>query len=100
MFWQKPHLFLKNLNLTKEQISIIINDIAKIKLNDNIQFFINNVTTIMDNLEYPGIRIHIDSKLNNLIIAIKIDISTGDVITPHEIEYTLIFHSATAEKAE
>ena len=78
---------VQNLNLTKEQISIIINDIAKIKLNDNIQFFINNVTTIMDNLEYPGIRIHIDSKLNNLIIPIKIDISTGDVITPHEIEY-------------
>ena len=41
----------------------------------------------MDDMEYPGIRIHMDAKLENLIVPIKIDISTGDVITPGEIRY-------------
>ena len=43
----------------------------------------------MDNMEYPGIRIHMDVKLENLIVPIKIDISTGDVITPREVRYDL-----------
>lgn len=41
----------------------------------------------MDNMEYPGIRIQMEAKLENMSIPIKIDISTGDIITPSEIKY-------------
>lgn len=77
----------RNFDLTKEETTRIVNEIKDISLDDHIEFILNDVSDIMDNMEYPGIRIHMDAKLENLIVPIKIDISTGDVITPREIRY-------------
>ncbi len=41
----------------------------------------------MDNMEYPGIRVHMDAYIEKMTVPIKIDLSTGDKITPREIEY-------------
>lgn len=78
---------IRNFDLTKEETTRIVNGIKDISLDDHIEFILNDVSDIMDNMEYPGIRIHMDAKLENLIVPIKIDISTGDVITPREIRY-------------
>ena len=78
---------IRNFDLTKEENTRIVNEIKDISLDDHIEFILNDVSDIMDNMEYPGIRIHMDTKLENLIVPIKIDISTGDVITPREIRY-------------
>lgn len=72
---------IRNFDLTKEETTRIVNEIKDISLDDHIEFILNDVSDIMDNMEYPGIRIHMDAKLENLIVPIKIDISTGDVIT-------------------
>ena len=78
---------IRNFDLTKEETTRIINEIKDISLDDHIEFILNDVSDIMDNMEYPGIRIHMVAELENLIVPIKIDISTGDVITPREIRY-------------
>lgn len=78
---------IRNFDLTKEETTRIVSEIKDISLDDHIEFILNDVSDIMDNMEYPGIRIHMDAKLENLIVPIKIDISTGDVITPREIRY-------------
>ncbi|WP_289183471.1 nucleotidyl transferase AbiEii/AbiGii toxin family protein [uncultured Dubosiella sp.] len=78
---------IRNFDLKKEKISQIIQDIIEIQLDDKIEFELNNIEEIMDNMEYPGIRMHLESKLEKLVIPIKIDISTGDVITPAAIHY-------------
>ena len=78
---------IRNFDLTKEETTRIVNEIKDISLDDHIEFILNDVSDIMDNMEYPGIRIHMDAKLENLIVPIKIDISTGDVITPREVRY-------------
>ena len=72
---------IRNFDLTKEETKRIVNEIKDISLDDHIEFILNDVSDIMDNMEYPGIRIHMDAELENLIVPIKIDISTGDVIT-------------------
>ena len=41
----------------------------------------------MDEMEYPGIRITMNAIMGKLVTPIKIDISTGDIVTPHPIEY-------------
>ena len=51
-------------------------------------FTVKSTSEIMENMEYPGIRIHLYAKLENMTVPIKLDISTGDVITPNEIKYT------------
>lgn len=75
---------IRNFDLNKDNISKIINEISHMKLDDHIDFELNK---IMDNMEYPGVRIHMNAKLENLIVPIKIDVSTGDVITPKAILY-------------
>ena len=78
---------IRTFELTKEETTRIIFEINDISIDDHIEFILNDVSDIMDNMEYPGIRIHMDAKLENLIVPIKIDISTGDVITPREVRY-------------
>ncbi|HAV89860.1 MAG TPA: nucleotidyl transferase AbiEii/AbiGii toxin family protein, partial [Eubacterium sp.] len=56
-------------------------------LDDGVTFDIKNVTKIMDEMEYQGIRLSLEACMSGMTTAIKIDISTGDVITPRAIEY-------------
>ncbi len=42
----------------------------------------------MDEAEYSGIRFSMDAVLDGAVIPLKIDISTGDEITPREIAYS------------
>ena len=37
--------------------------------------------------DYPGVRVSMETKFDGVITPLKIDISTGDVITPREIKY-------------
>ena len=54
-------------------------------------------TAIRCCLEYSGIRFSMDAVLDGAVIPLKIDISTGDVITPREIAYSykLMFEDRT-----
>lgn len=79
---------IRNFSLNEEEISKIINEIKDIQLDDQIKFRLKDITNIMDNMEYQGIRIHMDAILENLNVPIKIDISTGDIITPSEVQYS------------
>lgn len=79
---------IKNYNLSQKDIIIMIEEIVTIELNDSMVFEIKNIDDIMDEHEYPCIRVKLECKLQNTRIPLKIDISTGDVITPKEINYT------------
>lgn len=78
---------VKALPLSKEELEKIINEICEIPLEDNISFRIVDMETIMDEFDYPGIRIHMEAFLEKLKQPIKIDVSTDDAITPGAIEY-------------
>ena len=41
----------------------------------------------MEEAEYPGVRVSMETKFDGVITPLKIDISTGDIITPREIKY-------------
>ena len=78
---------IKNLNLSAEDIEFSIKEICSIDLQDDITFQIKQLSHIMDEMEYPGIRITINAFLGKMPVPMKLDISTGDVITPREIQY-------------
>ena len=78
---------VKALPLSKDELEKIIMEICEIPLEDNISFRIVNMETIMDEFDYPGIRIHMEAMLEKLKQPLKIDISTDDAITPGAIEY-------------
>ena len=41
----------------------------------------------MEEADYPGVRVSMETKFDGVITPLKIDISTGDIITPREIKY-------------
>ncbi len=78
---------LKNLNLSAEDVRRIVDEIKEIDLGDGVTFEIKDVSHIMDEMEYPGIRLTMNAVMGKLITPMKIDISTGDVITPSAVDY-------------
>lgn len=78
---------IKNHSLFAEYARTIVDEIKRINLGDGVTFEIKEVIHILDAMKYPGIRISLNAIMGSLITPLKIDISTGDVITPHAIEY-------------
>lgn len=78
---------MKNLNLSAEDALRVVNQVKDIDLDDGVSFEVKDVSNIMDEMEYPGIRVTMNANVGRLITPLKIDISTGDVITPREIEF-------------
>ena len=74
--------------LTLESIKAIFEGIITIELDDGVAFVVKKVDEIRDGADYPGFRVAIDADLENAKIPIKVDITTGDEITPKEISYT------------
>jgi len=79
---------LKNLPLNEESAKTIVDEITAIRIDDGMTFEIKNVAQIMDEADYPGIRVMLDTTLENMHTPLKIDFSTGDVITPREVSYS------------
>lgn len=78
---------MKNLNLSAEDALRVVNHVKDIDLDDGVSFEVKDVSNIMDEMEYPGIRVTMNANVGRLITPLKIDISTGDVITPRAIEF-------------
>ena len=78
---------MKNLNLSAEDALRVVNQVKDIDLDDGVSFDVKDVSNIMDEMEYPGIRVTMNAKLGRVITPLKIDISTGDVSTPRAIEF-------------
>ena len=78
---------MKNLNLSAEDALRVVNQVKDIDLDDGVSFEVKDASNIMDEMEYPGIRVTMNANVGRLITPLKIDISTGDVITPRAIEF-------------
>ena len=78
---------MKNLNLSAEDALRVVNQVKDIDLDDGVSFDVKEVSNIMDEMEYPGIRVTMNANVGRLITPLKIDISTGDVITPRAIKF-------------
>lgn len=80
---------LKNLPLSVDSAESIIKRIISVRLEDGVTFRIKGITEIMDEAEYGVIRVSLEAMLDMMRIPLKIDISTGDIVTPKEIEYEM-----------
>ena len=79
---------VKSLHLDMENARRIIEEIIAVEIPDGVDFHITKATDIMGEHDYSGIRFMLEAYMDNLRQAIKIDISTGDVITPRAVEFS------------
>lgn len=77
---------IKGTNVSVEDVEMIISQIISIPLDDGVSFRVKRISEIMEEADYPGVRVSMERNLM-VITPLKIDISTGDVITPREIKY-------------
>ena len=90
---------IKGTNVSVEDVEMIISQIISIPLNDGVSFRIKRISEIMEEADYPGVRVSMETKFDGVITPLKIDISTGDIITPREIKYNfnLMLENRTIE---
>jgi len=78
---------IKGVDLTEEALTSMLSEILAVPLEDGVQMTIKHLETIRDETDYPGIRISIEAIIEKTRQIMKIDMTTGDVITPKEVEY-------------
>ena len=78
---------LKSMPLEKENIESIFKEILSIDLEDKVTFEILDIKDIREEDEYGGFKVNIVATMENLKIHLAVEITTGDKITPKEIEY-------------
>lgn len=79
---------IKGTDVNVEAVEKIITDIISVSMEDGVNFRIKQISEIMDEAEYPGVRVSMETEFDGVRTPLKIDISTGDVITPREIQYS------------
>lgn len=82
--------------LSDEAIQNTFMEICSISLNDGVNLTLNSITPIRDEDEYGGYRLMITAGYEGINTPLKVDITTGDIITPEAVRYT--FHSSFEDK--
>lgn len=79
---------IKGANVNVEDIENLISSIVTVPIDDGVKFQLKSISEIMDEAEYPGIRVSMSTTFDGVVTPLKIDISTGDAITPREVRYS------------
>lgn len=87
---------IKGIDVSKEKMLDVLNEILSVDVNDKVKFKVVDITDIREDDEYGGNKYHLVGKLENLKVSLEIDISTGDKITPKELNYE--YHSLFENK--
>ena len=78
---------IKGIDIDKDKMINVLNEILSIDINDSVKFEIENVNNIRKTDKYGGNKYHIIGKVFNISVNLEIDISTGDSIIPKELKY-------------
>ena len=77
---------LKNLPLTPEAIRNALEAGGR-RFDDGVTFEVGKISPIREDDIYGGYRVMLNAQFDTLITLLSIDVSTGDAITPHAVQY-------------
>lgn len=78
---------IKGLPVNEQTIREMFEEICKIEIDDEIIFSFRDIGEIREGDEYSGYRVSLFANYPPMAVPLKLDITTGDKITPKEIEY-------------
>ena len=78
---------IKGLPVNEQTVRQMIEEICKIELDDEVIFCFRSIGEIREGDEYTGYRVALSADYPPMAIPLKLDITTGDRITPKEITY-------------
>ena len=87
---------VQGISMESANIERVMREIISIDVNDGISFILSKMEPIREDDEYENYRIHLTAEYGKIKNPIKIDVTTGDHVTPDAVEYG--FHSLFDEK--
>lgn len=78
---------IKGMPVNEETVRAMFEEICKIELEDDITFVFRSIGEIREGDVYTGYRVSLSANYPPMAVPLKLDITTGDKITPREIEY-------------
>ena len=79
---------LKGYPLTEESVRSVFTDILAVPVEDHVTLTLKKLEEIHDEAEYSGIRVTLEMLLDETRQTLKVDITTGDPITPAAVDYS------------
>ena len=79
---------IKGYPVEKDSIRTMVEEIINIPIDDSISFRLKSVEDIRETDDYPGYRVALTANYEKMAVPLKLDITTGDKITPKEIEFS------------
>lgn len=80
---------IKGFEFTLDKLNEVLNEIIETDIGDMFNFKILMNKKIMEETEYHGYRVTLEANFDTISQKFKIDISTGDIITPNEVKYNI-----------
>ncbi len=78
---------IKGYPLTEENLRNVFDEILHTPVDDDISMTLLSISNIHEESEYDCFRISLSAQVENTKIPLKVDVTTGDVITPKETQY-------------
>ena len=78
---------IRGLPLNEETIATMFENICRISANDDVNFIFKRTEEIRESADYTGYRVTLEAQYPPVAVPLKVDITTGDRITPREIDY-------------
>ena len=79
---------IKAYPVTKESIESAFENILSVSIDDGVDMIFKGIEEIRAEDEYNGFRVSLEACMEKARIPLKVDITTGDEITPKEVGYT------------
>ena len=79
---------VKGINMDENTVTQAVNNILDINGDDGINFVFKKIEPIREDDDYFNFRVHFNAVFGKINCPMKIDITTGDIITPSAVEYS------------
>ena len=87
---------LRNRPLSEETVREALSAICAVPLEDGVVFTLDQILPIREEDEYGRYRVAVMARYESINTPLKIDITTGDIITPRAVRYE--YHSFFSDK--
>lgn len=78
---------VRGIQMEEDEIVSAVKEIISLDVSDDIEFIYESIEPIREEDAYNNFRVHLRAKYGKIDSPMKIDITTGDVITPAAVEY-------------
>ena len=79
---------VRGISMEEEEIVSVVKEILSVDVDDGIKFMLKTIEPIREDDAYNNFRVHLTAQYGKINAPMKIEITTGDTITPAAVQYS------------